>query len=507
VVDSENIDPIINANMTREGKKFLISMMSLMVLMFGVSVLFNSLPIEKVGAVADDGSVYDLTHKIDICHQPQGQGKEYVSVDPDINSIVKENGHDSHEGDIIPPFSWYEEECPDDISFYTSFEKKDCRWKDRIEESWRYADKVRNVYVYPGKNWDTEEQAIWSNDCVVPELTPPTHTPTPTDEAPINTPVPSEPTPTNTPVPEEETPTPTYTPSPTPTTGSETGGDSGGGESSGPPVCTDDKPGTPTNLRGSWLGSTQVKLDWEHAADPHTSYLVAYGPSENDFPWGNPNVGNDNTYTVGSLTPGAQYCFYVQAQNGCMPGDRSNVFCTNQGSTVPIVLGASDNYNPLVDGMRESYGGVVLGETTDLMDTAEVEYVSEKLPSGNVLEEGHKIAIPKIGLEENVYLPQKIGDELTVGHREVLSTTMDGSQVYYGHNAGDVFGKLYTVRAGDKIEVEKNGESLNYQVSRTDFVAETEVEAVRAEEGEIVLMTCSYTQPDHRILVIAKLID
>jgi len=105
----------------------------------------------------------------------------------------------------------------------------------------------------------------------------------------------------------------------------------------GPSQCTDAPPGTPSNLTAVTLGGGQVKLDWTHANPPYTSYLVAYGPADGDFRYGNPNIGTDNNYTVSGLTPGAQYCFYVRAQNGCMPGKRSNVVCVNRASSIPIV--------------------------------------------------------------------------------------------------------------------------------------------------------------------------
>ncbi|HOZ80969.1 MAG TPA: fibronectin type III domain-containing protein [Candidatus Woesebacteria bacterium] len=103
-----------------------------------------------------------------------------------------------------------------------------------------------------------------------------------------------------------------------------------------PPTCNDSLPGTPTNLTATKVSATQVRLNWTHAPSPFTSYLVAYGPSSGVYLYGNPNVGSTNQYIVGSLTPGAQYCFYVRAQNGCMPGLRSNEVCINTGSTIPI---------------------------------------------------------------------------------------------------------------------------------------------------------------------------
>jgi hypothetical protein len=282
------------------------------------------------------------------------------------------------------------------------------------------------------------------------------------------------------------------------------GGDNGGGNNNpGAPVCNDPKPGTPSNLRVTRISSTQVRLDWDHAPAPHTSYVVAYGPSIGNYPWGSPDAGNGNSYIVNSLTPGAQYCFYVRANNNCMPGDKSNEVCINVGSTVRI-LGATSNYNPLVDGIRESYGGDILGTSTELMATAEVVYSTDKLPSGNLLDATQSIAVPAVGIDQQIYLPAKIGDEYTVGHHEVLHTTVDGSSVYYGHNGYDVFGGLYKVNLGDTVKTTENGADHSYKVAEKLFVHKSQVDSIKTSGDQIVLVTCSYTQPDYRIVIKAS---
>jgi len=207
------------------------------------------------------------------------------------------------------------------------------------------------------------------------------------------------------------------------------------------------------------------------------------------------------------LAPGQNYCFYVQAQNGCTPGDRSNVVCTKSTAFSSPVLGTTDNYNPLVVSIKESYGGEILGEATELAQTAEKGYSSDKLPSGNVVDVGHFISIPAIRVNQPIYLPQKIGNELTIGHREILFTALNDTKFYYGHNATDVFGSLYKIKLKDLIFVVKNDQKLTYQVTATNFVSKYNVSSVKTDNSDqIILMTCSYTQPDYRILVTASLV-
>lgn len=151
------------------------------------------------------------------------------------------------------------------------------------------------------------------------------------------------------------------------------GGGAGGGASPpGPPTCGDAVPGTPTNLIATIISSSQVRLDWTHAPAPYTSYLIAYGPSLGDYLYGNPNIGTANSYIVGSLTPGAQYCFYVRAQNGCMPGSRSNEVCVNAGSAIPATAPPAPGFIPGVLGTQAETitptpppeGGEIGGVTT-----------------------------------------------------------------------------------------------------------------------------------------------
>lgn len=105
---------------------------------------------------------------ITICHNPPGNPGKYIVQSPDAEGVY--NGHlKNHAGDIIPPF-----------------------WYDGQEYS---------------QNWDAEGQAIFNNDCKVPD---PTSTPT---EVPANTPT-EVPVNTPTEVPEN---TPTEVPVNTPT--------------------------------------------------------------------------------------------------------------------------------------------------------------------------------------------------------------------------------------------------------------------------------------------------
>lgn len=146
----------------------------------------------------------DFDNKVQICHATSSEENPYNQQNVSRNSTAQ--GHDVHLKDIIPPFTYWVWEkvgshqgCPN--SGYGDWAPgKTCqKW---ISRQWRYAYPITiddNGWVehqYPGKNWDAQGQAIWENDCQIPDSTPtPTPTPTPTEEA--------SPTPTPTSTPEE----------------------------------------------------------------------------------------------------------------------------------------------------------------------------------------------------------------------------------------------------------------------------------------------------------------
>jgi len=77
--------------------------------------------------------VRDSGPNITICHATASATNPYNQLQVDADSIVKENGHDSHPNDIIPPFDW--------------------------------VDKDGQTHHYPGKNWPND---TWLNGCQPP---------------------------------------------------------------------------------------------------------------------------------------------------------------------------------------------------------------------------------------------------------------------------------------------------------------------------------------------------
>lgn len=133
----------------------------------------------------------DPPETVTICHASSSNSNPYIVQNPSADGDV--SGHDGHNGGVYPADPWGDIIPPFDFD----------------DDS------------YPGKNWTTEGQAIYNNECSIPNGSP-TPTPTPTS-TPTPTPTPTpfcdeeeeqcEPTPTPTPTPtDESTPTPTPTP-------------------------------------------------------------------------------------------------------------------------------------------------------------------------------------------------------------------------------------------------------------------------------------------------------
>lgn len=231
---------------------------------------------------------------VTICHVTGSQSNPYqkLTVDDDAvngqgNSDHNRSGHQNGE-DIIPPGYW----------------------------------------DFNGRNWDSEGQAIWRNNCVVPTPSPsPSPTPTPTPS-----PSPS-PSPEVTPSP---TPTPSVSPVPSPTPASTPCG------SACEPVipaksvptatvCRDAVPGEVANIYVDRGTSNDGKLEvrWLNASPnegAQHAHIVYTDTTPGDWKYALLNTPNDGTEVIGELKNNQHYWYSVALVNGCSVGNFSTAF-------------------------------------------------------------------------------------------------------------------------------------------------------------------------------------
>lgn len=187
--------------------------------------------------------------QITICHYTQSH---YVINTP--NEDGNAAGHDNHNDDIIPTFTYWVNQG------------------NNQHPNWV-------LLTYNGKNWNAQGQAIWNNGCVIPTVTPtptiaPTATPTPTT-VPTSTPTPTPtvavtptvtptvtpsvsitPTPTVATVTATPTPTTAPTATPAPTTSTDNHGDGRSDGLSSCPECT--QAPKVQNVQGEVLGASTM---------------------------------------------------------------------------------------------------------------------------------------------------------------------------------------------------------------------------------------------------------
>lgn len=177
------------------------------------------------------------------------------------------------------------------------------------------------------------------------------------------------------------TPTPLLTPGPTatstpPTTTTTTGAVLGAGVSA--PVCSDAKPGLPTNFTAvADPGAGQVTLTWTPPTLPHTYFLIAYSDTADTLKWGNPNISASATSYIVSGLRGGTYWFWLRAGNGCAPGDFTG--------PIAVTVGGIAGAGPLAPGFAPVLGektpGEVgeEGEATQAVETEEGRVEGEKV--------------------------------------------------------------------------------------------------------------------------------
>ncbi len=78
-----------------------------------------------------------------------------------------------------------------------------------------------------------------------------------------------------------------------------------------------------------------------------------------------------------------------------------------------------------------------------------------------------------------------------------------GNVILYAHDWISLWGDLYKVQPGDRVEVDVNGKLFIYEVSESHAVAKNDVESVLSTENRLTMYTCEGSFDQKRRVVYA----
>lgn len=172
-------------------------------------------------------------------------------------------------------------------------------------------------------------------------------------------------------------------------------------------------------------------------------------------------------------------------------------------SRAPSVLGEESNYNPLIEGIKRSFGKVLGAKTAKLPTTGMAVAFGnndEQVPSGNVRKADTVLDIPKLHLFQPLYTGEIFGEELILGKDEILSY----ANMIYAHNSTGAFGDIVNLVPGDMVYKTIGGVTTGYTVIEKMWKYEGDIGLLEEDTNLVYLVTCDYTNPQVRVIVIAK---
>ena len=122
----------------------------------------------------------------------------------------------------------------------------------------------------------------------------------------------------------------------------------------------------------------------------------------------------------------------------------------------------------------------------------------------------NKISFPSLNHSLNVAAATISNNKWQLFEDKVawLSTSDEpgsGNTIIYGHNWKTLFGPLTRLKVGDRIVLQHNAKSLNYEVSEIRKILPTDVDAIISNNNQLTLYTCDGAFDQKRLVVIATL--
>ena len=189
--------------------------------------------------------------------------------------------------------------------------------------------------------------------------------------------------------------------------------------------------------------------------------------------------------------------------------DGSDNVAVGPGSLTDAITGGSVSVGadgfPTVDGGSGSYGAVTPANAATPAQ-ATTKFTAVTSTSYNSKGKLGTIEIP--ALKINYTITEGTSNEnMKYGAGHVIDSSIwDGNVCLAGHNRGvqNNFGKIHTLKSGDKIVLNTQYGTRTYKVSTVDKVLETNMNCLsRTTDNRITLITCVANERDYRYVVTA----
>ena len=192
--------------------------------------------------------------------------------------------------------------------------------------------------------------------------------------------------------------------------------------------------------------------------------------------------------------------------------DGSDNVAVGPGSLTDAITGGSVSVGadgfPTVDGGTGSYGsyGATTPANSVMPNKATTKFTAVSSNSYNSKGKLGTIEIPSLKI--NYTITEGTSNEnMKYGAGHVIDSSIwDGNVCLAGHNRGvkNNFGKIHTLKAGDKIVLNTVYGTRTYKVSTVEKVLETNMDCLsRSTDNRITLITCVANERDYRYVVTA----
>ena len=146
------------------------------------------------------------------------------------------------------------------------------------------------------------------------------------------------------------------------------------------------------------------------------------------------------------------------------------------------------------------------------LNTSETAQQPEIVLAASVKVSPSKISIPALNIDLPVASGAISADTWTLYEDKAswLSTSEtpgDGNVIIYAHNRKGLFGSLANITPGDKVLVDHEGNTFNYEVTEKRKVVPSDVDAILSENDQLTLYTCDGSFDQKRLIVKAKRIS